>query len=81
MLGSLALEVTDLLSGELAQAKPVTVAASAQLHPHTYTSSPPAPPSASVPVVGVTGPSYIPAVPTIELKSDEETTPLRIQDF
>ena len=50
LLGSPASEITDLLSGGLMQAKPVMLS-SAQPHPCTYTSSPPAPPSASVPVV------------------------------
>ena len=67
-----ALEVIDLPSGGLGQAKPVAIT-SAKLHLHTYTSTLPALPPASIPVVGVSGvevsePSYIPAVPTKELK-------------
>ena len=81
LLGSPAVEVIDLLSGGLAQTKPVLLS-SAQPHPCTYTSIPPAPPPASVSVVGVSEvevfrPSHIPAVLTMELKSDEETTMLK----
>ena len=74
-MGLPALEVIDILSGGLAQEKPVTVASSVQPHPCTYISAPPAHPPASVPIVGVSESSHIPAVPTIELKPDEETTP------
>ena len=72
LLGSPAVEVVDLLSGGLAQPRPVTVAASAQPHPGTYTSTPSTPPPASVLVIGVSNFILIPAVPTIESKSDEE---------
>ena len=63
-------EVIDLLSGVLVKAKPVMLS-SAQPHPHTYTSTPSAHLPVSVPVVGVSevevsGPSHIPAVPTME---------------
>ena len=73
LLGLPASEVKDLISGGLAKVS------SAQLHPHTYTSTPPAPLLASIPVegvseVGVSGPSHISAVPTMESKSNEETT-------
>ena len=75
LLRSPVVKVIDFLSGGLVQARPVTVAASAQPHPHTYTSMPPAPPVTSVPVVGITEFSHVPVVPTIESKSNEETTP------
>ena len=65
LFGSPASEVTDLLSGGVAQTRPVTAAASAQPCPHTYTSTPPAPPPASVPVVGVTASIHIPVVPQL----------------
>ena len=77
LLGLPAAEVIDLLSDGLVQARPVTEAASAQPHPCAYTSTPPAPPPASVWIVGVSEFSHIPAVPTIELKSNEETTPVK----
>ena len=62
LLGSPALEIIDLLSSGLAQANPVTIATSALPHPCTYTSTFPAPPLASVPVVGVSESNHIPAV-------------------
>ena len=79
LFGFPALEVIDLFSGRLVQAKLVTVTTSPQPHPCTYTSTPPAPPPASVTVVGVSEvevseSSHIPAVLTMELKSDEKTT-------
>ena len=78
LLGSPALEVIDLLSGRLAQVK-IVMLSSAQPYPCSYTFTPFAPPSASVPVVGVSevvvcGPSHFPAVPTIKAKSHGETT-------
>ena len=75
LLGSPAVEVVDLLSGGLSQSGPVTV--TAQLHPCTYTSTPSAPPPVSVLIVGVSKFSPIPAVSTVESKSEEEipTTP------
>ena len=66
LLGLPVVEVIDLLSGGLAQTRPVTVATSVQPHPCTYTSTPPAPPPASVPVLGVSKFSSFPVVPTIE---------------
>ena len=71
MLGSPVVEVVDLLSSGLSQSRPVIVA-TAQPHPHTYTSTPPAPPPASVSVVEISESSPVPAVATIESKSDEE---------
>ena len=79
LVGSPAVEVVDLLSSGLSQSRPVTVTMTAQPHPCTYTSTPPAPPTASVPVVGVFECSPIPAMATIESNSDEKipTTPLK----
>ena len=78
IIGVTALEVIDLFSDGLVQANPVMLS-SAQPHPHTYTSTPPALPPTSVPVVRVSevevsGPSHVPAVPMMESKPDEETT-------
>ena len=65
--------MVDLLSGGLSQSRPVTVTATAQpCTSCTYTSTPPAPPPASVPVMGVSKSSPIPAVVTIESRSDEK---------
>ena len=77
LLGLPAVEVVDHLSGGLAQSRPVTVAASVEPHPPTYTSTPPAPPPVSVLVLEVSEFSPIPVVPTPESKSDEKipTTP------
>ena len=62
LLGSPAAQVFDLLSGGLMQTKPSTFAAPAQPCPHTYTSTPLAPPPTSVLVVGVSTSSQIPIV-------------------
>ena len=71
LLRSPAVEVVDLLLGGLSQSRPVTVTVTAPPHPCTYTSTPPAPPPASVPIVGVSKVRSIPAVPTIKSKSNE----------
>ena len=53
LLGSPAVEMIDLLSSGVSQSRTVTVTWTAQPHLCTYTSTTPAPPPASVPVVGV----------------------------
>ena len=53
LLGSLAAQVIDLLSGGLMQTKPSTVVTPAQPHPQSYTSTPPVLPPTSVLVLGV----------------------------
>ena len=77
LLGSPASEVMDLLSSVLVQTTSSTIAASSQPHVCPYTSTPPAPPSTSVLVVGVSTSSHIPAVPPLESTSndDEATLP------
>ena len=62
LLGSLAVQVVDLLSGEFVQAKASTSVTPAQPHPRIYTSTPPAPPPFSVLVVGILTTSPTPAV-------------------
>ena len=53
LLGSPAAQILDLLSSGWEQAKPASMPSSGQPHPQAYTSTPPAPPSSSMPVVGV----------------------------
>ena len=80
LLGSPASEVIDLLSSALVQTTSSTIAASSQPHVCSYISTPPAPPSTSVLVLGVSTSStssHIPAVPPLESTSndDEATLP------
>ena len=77
LLGSLAAQVVDLLSGGLVQATTSTSVTPAQPHPKIYTSTPPAPPPSSVPVMEVLTTSPTPAVvPTMELSSGVEESAL-----
>ena len=69
--GSLAAEVVGFLSSGLSKSKPVTVV-TAQLHPNTYTATPPAPPPALIHVAGVSDSSPVPVMAKIESKPDEE---------
>ena len=71
LVGSPAAEAVDVLSAGLSNSNPVTIT-TAQPCPHTYTAIPPAPPQASVPIVGVSESSPIPVMATKESKPDGE---------
>ena len=78
LLGLPVAKILDLLSEGLVQAKGSTSFTPAQPHPRIYTSTHPAPPPSSVPVVGVSTTSPKPAiVSAMELMSsvDEPTPP------
>ena len=79
LLGSLAAQVVDLLSGRLAQTNSSTSATPAQPHLRIYTSTLPAPPPSSVLVMRVPTTSQIPVVvPTMESSSGvKESAPAK----
>ena len=78
LLGSLATQVIDLLSGGLLQPKPSTSAAPAWPHLQSYTSNPLVPLPTCISVVGVPTTSEIPAVvvPTMQ-SSINQSAPLK----
>ena len=79
LLGTLAVQVVDLLPGGLAPSS--TLVVSAQPHPRAYTLTPPAPPPTSVPVMGISSTSQGPALTSVsEISTLPETEVATISD-
>ena len=72
LLGTLAVQVIDLLAGGLAPSS--TLVVSAQPHPRAYTLTPPVPPPTSVLVVGISSTSQGPVSTSVsEILALQET--------